>query len=170
MNLFDNRSVGFDEPIEMLYAYHGKIRRFCAQIVALPNYIAQHGRNTTVLNTVHQIRRYFHTAAPLHHQDEEQDFFPLLLEYAPKAKATTDALSAQHTLLHQAWLKTDVELAHLESEPNHQPDAATLYYFSDAYQKHIILEEPLFVLGKNSIPTHRLHKIGINMAKRRQSA
>ena len=37
MDLFDTRSVTFAEPIEMLYACHGKVRRFCEQIDKLPD-------------------------------------------------------------------------------------------------------------------------------------
>ena len=92
INPFDTRSTTFAEPIEMLYACHDKVRRFCGQTRLLPGYIAEHGRNDIVLQTIRQISQYFNVAAPLHHQDEENDFFPLLLQYAPEAKADIDAL------------------------------------------------------------------------------
>lgn len=83
MNPFETKSVTFAEPIEMLYACHGKVRRFCGQVAMLSDYIAENGCNQIVLQTIRQITRYFNVAAPLHHEDEEEDFFPLLLQYAP---------------------------------------------------------------------------------------
>ena len=40
INPFDTRSTTFAEPIEMLYACHDKVRRFCGQTRLLPGYIA----------------------------------------------------------------------------------------------------------------------------------
>ena len=87
MDLFNTRSVTFEQPTAMLRACHGKVKRFCSQLHALPDYLQQHGYNTVAEQAVAQIRHYFNVAAPLHHQDEEEDFFPLLLQYAPEAKA-----------------------------------------------------------------------------------
>lgn len=74
MNPFETQSVTFAEPIEMLYACHGKVRRFCGQIAMLSGYIAENGCNQLVLQTIRQISRYFNVAAPLHHEDEEENF------------------------------------------------------------------------------------------------
>ena len=41
MNPFETKSVTFAEPIEMLYACHGKVRRFCGQVAMLSDYIAE---------------------------------------------------------------------------------------------------------------------------------
>ena len=79
MNPFETKSVTFAEPIEMLYACHGKVRRFCGQVAMLSDYIAKNGCNQIVLQTIRQIDQYFNVAAPLHHEDEEKNFFPLLL-------------------------------------------------------------------------------------------
>jgi len=68
------------EPIEMLYACHSKVKRFCKQLQILPVYLAEHGVNQAVKNDVQQILNYFNISAPLHHDDEEKDFFPALVE------------------------------------------------------------------------------------------
>ena len=75
MNPFETKSVTFAEPIEMLYACHGKVRRFCGQVAMLSDYIAENGCNQIVLQTIRQIAQYFNVAAPLHHEDEEENFF-----------------------------------------------------------------------------------------------
>ena len=62
MNPFETKSVTFAEPIEMLYACHGKVRRFCGQVAMLSDYIAENGCNQIVLQTIRQIAQYFNVA------------------------------------------------------------------------------------------------------------
>ena len=170
INPFDTRSTTFAEPIEMLYACHDKVRRFCGQTRLLPGYIAEHGRNDIVLQTIRQISQYFNVAAPLHHQDEENDFFPLLLQYAPEAKADIDELLRQHESLHANWAAVQTEFDKLREHAGHMPDGETLARFTAAYDVHLEIEEALFALGKQKIPLQKLAEIGRNMASRRRSA
>ena len=86
MNPFETKSVTFAEPIEMLYACHGKVRRFCNQIAMLSDYIAENGCNQVVLQTIRQIAQYFNVAAPLHHEDEEETFFRFCCNMRRKLK------------------------------------------------------------------------------------
>lgn len=86
--------VTWDEPIEMLYACHGKVKSFCRQLQLLPDYLAKNGVNQAVKNDVQQILNYFNQSAPLHHDDEEKDFFPALIKQRPEAQTDVDLLSA----------------------------------------------------------------------------
>lgn len=167
IDLFNTRSVTFDEPIEMLYACHGKVRRFCQQISQLPDYIKKNGCDAVVLQAVHQIKHYFNVAAPLHHEDEEQDFFPLLLQYAPEASENINKLLTQHKSLHLNWVAAAEELDKLEQDKSHILNQETLSRFTAGYDIHLAIEEPMFDLGKQKIPTEELTRIGKNMAARR---
>lgn len=167
MNLFDTRSVTFAEPIEMLYACHEKVRRFCSQINMLPAYIAENGFNEIAEQAVKQIVQYFTVAVPLHHQDEEQDFFPLLLKYAPQAKSSIEELEKQHESLHENWLALNEEFARLKTNPQHIPNEHLIKRFTDGYAAHLAVEEPLFETGKQHIPTEELAEAGKRMAARR---
>ncbi|MDO4640149.1 MAG: hemerythrin domain-containing protein [Neisseria sp.] len=169
MNPFDTRSVTFAEPIEMLYACHGKVRRFCSQVDMLPAYIAEHGRNEIVQQAVKQIIQYFDIAAPLHHQDEEDDFFPLLLQYAPQALANIEELKRQHETLHANWTALKIEFNQMSSDSKHPFNEETAKRFTEGYAVHLALEEPLFEMGKQFIPQEKLAAIGRNMAQRRQN-
>ncbi|QEY25019.1 hemerythrin domain-containing protein [Neisseria animalis] len=168
MNPFETQSVTFAEPIDMLYACHGKVRRFCSQIDMLPGYIAEHGCNEAVLQAVRQISQYFNVAAPLHHEDEEENFFPLLLQYAPQAQAGVDELLHQHESLHANWSALYQEFQNLEADPQYPLQAEVLKRFTDGYAVHLGIEEPLFDMGKEFIPQEKLAEIGKIMAARRQ--
>ena len=169
MDLFNQRSVTFDEPIEMLYACHDKVRRFCGQLDNLHSYLVKDGCNEMVLQNIRQISQYFNVAAPLHHLDEEADFFPLLLQYAPHTKSHIDELEAQHQQLHNIWSALSEEFSCLQNNLSYLPDADVLNRFTSAYARHLQLEENLFEIGKQSIPTEELTRIGQLMAARRKT-
>ncbi|VEI45489.1 hemerythrin HHE cation binding domain-containing protein [Actinobacillus equuli] len=74
------------EPIDMLYACHSKVKRFCKQLHILPEYLAKNGVNQAVRNDVQQILNYFNLSAPLHHEDEECDFSQHYFKFNRKHK------------------------------------------------------------------------------------
>lgn len=160
--------ASWDDPVAMLYACHGKVKQFCKQLQILPEYLQKHGCNQAVKNDVQQILTYFNVAAPLHHADEEQDFFPALLQYEPQARATIVELESQHHELHQNWQRLSAQLAELLAEKRTEVDKDYIQAVVSGYDKHIALEEPLFELGKQRIPTIQLQLIGKIMADRRR--
>lgn len=158
----------WDEPIDMLYACHGKVKRFCSQLRLLPDYLAEHGLNPAAREAAERILIYFDQAAPLHHEDEEADFFPTLLQYAPQAQADVAELARQHGVLHENWAALRCELtALLEQESPSSLKCETIQRFTDAYAVHIDIEEPLFDLGRQTIPQAQRQAIGKIMAARR---
>lgn len=165
-DLFRTRSATFDEPTAMLRACHDKVRRFCDQLNRLPGYLKEHGYTPAAAQAVQQIRHYFNTAAPLHHQDEEADFFPLLLRHAPEAAAAVNALAAEHGELHRSWAALDRHLAALSADV--EADAGLITRFTAAYARHMPIEEKLFAQGEVQIPPAELARIGQRMAARRQ--
>lgn len=156
------------DPIRMLYACHGKVKRFCRQLQILPGYLQKNGVNQAVLNDVKQIVQYFNQAAPLHHQDEEENFFPTLIHKSPEAKATVDALEAQHIILHENWQALAAQLNALLAGTRTQVDEVLISQFIAGYDKHIALEEPLFELGKQYLTPEELQQMGEIMCSRRQ--
>lgn len=160
--------VTWDEPIEMLYACHGNVKRFCKQLRLLPDYLTKYGCNQAVKNDVIQIITYFNRAAPLHHEDEELDFFPALVAIYPQAQHTIDELEKQHPYLHTCWAALAEKLNELIEQDKTEIDAMLIERFVSAYDRHITLEEPLFEQGKNIISQTVLGEIGKKMAMRRQ--
>lgn len=169
MNPFPNPAASFDEPVGMLLACHDKVRRFCRQLDILPAHVAAHGMNADTGRAVAQIRRYFNQAAPLHHADEECDFFPLLLRYCPEAAADLAALAAEHAALHTAWAELDAHLADLPEQGPATANAALIARFTTLYARHMALEEPWFEQACR-IPQVEMHAIGQIMAARRRAA
>lgn len=160
--------ASWDDPIAMLYACHSKVKRFCHQLQILPDYLQKHGCNQAVKNDVQQILNYFNLSAPLHHDDEEKEFFPALMKQIPQAQKTVDELEAEHIILHQNWTALSAQLQDLLLEKSTEVDAVLIENFVKGYEKHIALEEPLFELGKQHLSAEELQAMGKIMAARRK--
>ena len=158
----------WNEPVDMLYACHSKVKRFCKQLQILPDYVEKNGINQAVQNDVQIILNYFNIAAKLHHQDEEDDFFPALLKYAPQAQADVNELERQHEILHSNWDRLAQQLKDLLAKNRENIDRTLIADFVAGYDKHIALEEPLFELGKEFVPQAELTELGKIMFARRQ--
>ena len=158
------------EPIDMLYACHSKVKRFCKQLRILPEYLAKNGINQAVKNDVQQIIHYFNLSAPLHHDDEECDFFPALVRVQPQAQSDIDELESQHELLHQNWALLSAQLEALVAGERNDVDAELIARFIAGYDVHIAIEEPLFELGRIHLAQTELERMGKIMAERRKIA
>ncbi|WP_150539079.1 hemerythrin domain-containing protein [Actinobacillus vicugnae] len=156
------------EPIDMLYACHSKVKRFCKQLQILPEYLAQHGVTQAVKNDVQQILNYFNLSAPLHHEDEECNFFPALVQVQPQAQSEVDKLESQHEVLHQNWALLSVQLEQLVAGQRTEIDSALIAQFIAGYDVHIAIEEPLFELGRLHLAQAELAQMSEVMAARRK--
>lgn len=168
LNLEPQKFVTWDEPIEMLYACHGKVKNFCRQLQLLPDYLDKNGVNQAVKNDVQQILNYFNQSAPLHHDDEEKDFFPALIKQRPEAQTDVDLLEAQHIELHRNWDELSAQLVALLNGEIQHIDRELIKRFVAGYDQHIAIEEPLFELGREHLSQEELNSIGQIMADRRR--
>lgn len=168
LNLQPQQFASWDDPVAMLYACHGKVKMFCRQLCILPSYLEKNGNIQAVKKDVQQILNYFNLAAPLHHDDEEKDFFPALLNYCPQAQANVERLKLQHETLHQNWAALSAQLEALLNEEITHISPDLLENFIAGYDNHIAIEEPLFELGKQYIPQAELAAMGEVMRERRR--
>lgn len=168
INLPLQQFATWEEPIDMLYACHGRVKDFCRQLSILPDYLEKNGLNQAVKNDVQQILNYFNQAAPLHHDDEEKDFFPALAQQVPQAQADIDELEKQHVHLHRNWDRLSAQLQQLLAGHIQQLDRQLIADFIAGYDVHIALEEPLFELGRQHLAQEELQAMGKIMAERRK--
>ena len=160
--------ASWNEPIEMLYACHERVKKFCRQLRILPDYLEKNGCNSAVQNDVKTIINYFNIAAPLHHEDEEHDFFPVLKMQRPETAKIIEELEGQHVIIHQIWPALSSQLNALLNGERNDVDKALIEHFVQAYQEHIRLEEPLFELGRRYLTAEQLAVMGKVMFRRRQ--
>lgn len=170
---FDAPAAGFEAPLEMLSACHGRVERQCQTLLRLVPHLAEKGPDQAAREAAQNVMRYFDNSAPHHHADEEEDLFPALLESAPQAELARlreliAALGAQHRELEQAWRELRRKLEGICLGTMRELDAAAVQRLVDLYRSHIEREESdLLPLAARTLDTAQLDRVGRAMRLRR---
>lgn len=162
----------FDHPLEMLHACHGKIKRQLATLEKLAAHLPGHGPDLQAQQAAQGVLRYFDTAGQFHHQDEEDNLFPVLLtlEVPEKAqvKALVDRLLAQHVIMFVAWGEVRTRLVEIAKGADAALPAELVEKLAASYNPHIALEETeLLPLSARLLSPQQIMELGKCMASRR---
>jgi hemerythrin-like domain-containing protein len=173
---FSTPAAGFDQPLELWGACHGRVRRMIGLLQRLAEHVRKAGADSDARTTATSIRRYFDEAAPRHHDDEELDLFVRLREHlgqldATQAKQVADAiatLESDHLDLAALWRALREPLTRIEGGTAAELDEATIALFVSRYQAHMEIEETVIEPAlKRLLRKSDLAAIGQAMAKRR---
>jgi hemerythrin-like domain-containing protein len=170
---FDSPAAGFEAPLEMLSACHGRVERQCQTLLRLVPHLATNGSDQAAREAAQNVMRYFDTSAKHHHADEEENLFPMLLEYAPEAelprlRALVDALLAQHRELELAWSQLRWKLEGIWLGMTPDLDAEEVGRMVELYRRHIAREEDeLLPLAARVLEDAQLDIVGHAMRARR---
>jgi hemerythrin-like domain-containing protein len=171
-NLLRSPAPGFDDPLGLLRACHGRIRERLDTLERLPAHLAAHGADRDAQLASRRILEYFDRAAPHHHADEDADLFPLLLACPGRPGWDTALpellrrLDAEHPQLEAGWARLRPVLqAVAEGEGAVSPEAADWIAASRA---HLALEEErVLPLAERVLTPEELARLGRSMAARR---
>jgi hemerythrin-like domain-containing protein len=173
LSLLGEPAPGFSDPLAMLRACHGRMLDLCDLLERLPAWIEEHGIDGEADAAIDRVTRYFDTAAPLHHADEEQDLFPLLAGQASLDPVITQ-LRDEHQDLEAAWLRLSDTLAAIRSDQRLDPglNAGRLQQsvdaFTSAYRRHIEIENgQLLPAAESALDQRQLAGLGQRLAARR---
>jgi iron-sulfur cluster repair protein YtfE (RIC family) len=164
---------GFDEPLEMLSACHGRIEAQLATLTKLAAHLSVHGADMQAQKAAANVMRYFNTAGVNHHQDEEVDLFPVLARIASEEREVNimlliDELRAEHREMEQGWQVLREVLARIARGERAElaPDA-----FAGLYRQHIAREEnALLPYAASVLVAAQRASLGTSMAARRRVA
>lgn len=160
---------GFDHPLELLHACHGKIMQQCDTLRKLAVHLATNGCDEQARQAAQGILRYFDTAGGFHHQDEEEDLFPALLATGDaQAEALQQRLLREHEALAANWHAVRPLLVQIaEGTPAPLAEERTERLIM-GYFNHIDLEEKeLLPLAARLLAPQQLEQLGRRMAERR---
>jgi hemerythrin-like domain-containing protein len=164
---------GFDEPLEMLSACHGRIEAQLETLAKLAAHVPVHGADTQAQQAAANVMRYFDTAGANHHQDEEADLFPLLARIASEEREAEimlliDELRAEHREMERGWQALREVLVRIArgERAGLAPDA-----FAALYRRHIAREEnALLPYAASVLVAAQRASLGTSMAARRRVA
>jgi hemerythrin-like domain-containing protein len=117
--------------------------------------------------------RYFDTAARHHHEDEERDLFPALLESMAGSDAVclrelTSLLTAEHRELERCWAVLRRRLEQVAGGQTAALPEAEVQDLVDRYAQHMAREEAeLLPMARRLLSDAELDRIGLAMRLRR---
>jgi len=161
----------FDDPLGMLRACHGRIERQLVTLGRLARHLPEHGADADARAAAGAILRYFDSAAPNHHADEEASVFPRLLARAPEARELIARLERDHhATFAPLWLKLRPLLAGIASGQRANLPPALVRAAEAAYDEHIAVEnDVLLPMCADVLKPEELDAIGAEMAARRNA-
>ena len=170
---FDPPAAGFEAPLEMLSACHGRVEKQCQTLLRLLPHLAAKGADQAARVAARNVMRYFDTSAQHHHADEEEDLFPALLRSAPPADRAQlseliDLLLVEHQELGGAWARLRVQLEAVAQGDAGALDGAAVGLLVARYREHIVREEAqLLPFAARVLNLAQLDKVGQAMRLRR---
>lgn len=139
-------AVGLDTPLALLSACHDRITRQCNTLRRLAVHVVEHGADAPAQTAAVSLLRYFDTAAVLHHRDEEEDLFPLLIDAMSGSDATcihaiVKGLTQEHRQLEATWHVLRQALSAISMGQAVDLRTADVEAFYAGYTAHIRREE-----------------------------
>lgn len=166
-------AVGFEVPLEMLAACHGRVQDQCSTLRRLAAHVARHGADRQAQEAAAAVMRYFDTSARHHHADEEVDLFPALLESMAGSDAVclrelTASLTAEHRELEARWRALRRTLEQVSGGHAAPLAEDEVLAFTGLYARHIAHEESeLLPMARRLLGDAELDRIGLAMRVRR---
>lgn len=168
MQLMPKPAPGFDDPLGLLHACHERILGHCETLQRLVQHLQQHGADQDAQQAALRILHYFQVGAPLHHEDEERDLFPVLCAHPgfPAAQfAVLENLATQHRELDQLWIRLE---AALQAVSRGTPSDLPVPAFVALTRAHIVVEErEIFPLAERYLDAAALAVLSRAMQARR---
>lgn len=170
---FSAPAAGPEAPLEMLAACHGRVERQCKTLKRLVPHLLDHGADDQARSAAANIVRYFDSSAKHHHEDEEADLFPALLESMAGSDAVcirelTGALTADHRRFETEWQALRAVLVRIAAGESLPLEAALVEAFTAGYARHIEREESeLLPMAARLLGDGAIETIGRAMRARR---
>jgi hemerythrin-like domain-containing protein len=159
---------GFDEPLALLRACHGKIVEHCELIEEIVRALQGNSDELDTRQAARKAITYFTSSARQHHEDEEQNLFPLLIRQSLKLADLVNSLKQEHRTLDELWLAIEPELRRMPEPADPDAFIAAASAFCKLNREHVIRENTDFLpIAQSSLSSQQIKDIGRAMAQRR---
>lgn len=152
------------EPLEMLVACHERIEAQLYTLERMVPHLQTKGCDSEAQAAVQAVLRYFDTSGALHHQDEDEDLFPLLRVRAAaqgrrEIAAAIDELEREHETMAGQWNRLRERLRAI----------AAVARFAWLYRRHMDREgAAVLPFARETLDEAQRTALGERMAARRK--
>jgi hypothetical protein len=160
----------FDDPLGMLLACHGRMRRQLGTLTRLSRHLTEVGLDADAQNAALAVVRYFDRAVPDHHADEDLSLMPRLTARAPDLMPLAVRLRATHRALDLRWRKVRPLLSSLAVRRRQALPLRLVTDLCSAYEAHLAEEEAdILPRARALLGPEALAEVGREMAERRNA-
>lgn len=100
---FTDPATDFSNGLQVLQDYHQDFLARGTQLVALANNIKRNGMTEDLANQCMDMYCHYSHATHLHHKDEEEGLFPLLVEQSSLVIGMIERLMMDHEEIEESW-------------------------------------------------------------------
>ena len=159
---------GFDGPLALLRACHNKIIAHCELIEQIIATLQADSDDFDTKAAARQVITYFSRSGRQHHEDEEQDLFPLLVRQSLKLADLINSLKQEHQTLDELWQAIEPELRRMPEPSDSDAFITAASAFCSLNREHVIRENTDFLpVAQSSLSSQQISDIGRAMAQRR---
>ena len=145
-----------DEPLEMLEACHDRIEAQLQTLERLLQHLPEHGADLQARQAAQAILRYFDSAGPHHHADEEDNLFPLLIARSGEdtaVRARVADLLADHVRMAEALATVRQQLLPIAEGHSTTLEEKAVHLLTSRYRQHIARENAELISLSQSLLT-----------------
>lgn len=168
-SLLGTAAPGFNRPLDVLEACHGRITKQCDTLEKLLIHLPLHGADPQARQAARAVLTYFDTAAVHHHDDEERNLFPLLESAgAPGACDLVETLTLEHDELVLLWRRLRRDLQQIETGLRSMLDEPLTRRFIAFNRAHLEFENThVLPLARQVLGAAEIERLGRAMSARR---
>jgi hemerythrin-like domain-containing protein len=161
------------EALERLASCHERIEAQLRTLEKLAEHITARGPDAIAQTAANDVLRYFDTSGAQHHQDEDDDLFPLLRGRAAalgrsEVAAAIDELEREHATMESQWQRLRQKLEAIATARKAAFDADEVGRFAWLYRRHMERESLLVLpFAKDALTPEERVQLGKRMDARR---
>jgi len=161
----------FDDGLLVLKTYHEDFIEHGQNLLQLVANLNEHGMNEAYAHECMATYCHYDHATFLHHQDEEQGLFPLLVGHSPLIDGMIERLMLDHEEIEAAWKPIAEQLKRPEAISNFEALQQSAIEFEKLLREHLTREDEDFSPHAQAILDDKLRiAAGEKMAELRHLA
>ncbi len=141
---FTDPATDFSSGLQVITDYHQDFLSRGVQLVKLAEDIKKQGMTEQLANQCMDMYCHYSHATNLHHKDEEEALFPLLVEQSSLIIGMIERLIMDHEEIEDSWAAISARLSHPESITNFDHFLHLTTTFEKILRDHLTREDEDF--------------------------
>ena len=165
---FTDPATNFSSGLQVITDYHQDFMAKGVQLIELAEAIKKQGMTEKLANQCMAMYCHYSHATNLHHKDEEEALFPLLVDQSSLIIGMMERLIMDHEEIEGSWATLSSRLSNPEKITNFDHFLHITTEFEKILRDHLTREDEDFAPQiKKILSPHQILKAGHKMAKLR---